>query len=80
MLLFCMVSMLSVCVHAANTLEVTYQIGNTKKSLLSEHHWHRLGITTHTNIITLHTNLNNSSFASGLSTGWRLRSSRSSAP
>ena len=26
---------------------------------LSEHHWHRLGITTHTNIITLHTNLNN---------------------
>ena len=70
LLLFCMVSMLSVCVHAANTLEVTYQIGNTKKkSLLSEHHWHRLGITTHTNMITLLTSLNNSSFASGLSTG-----------
>ena len=26
-----MVSMLSVFVHAANTLEVTYQIGNTQK-------------------------------------------------
>ena len=81
LLLFCMVSMLSVFVHAANMLEVTYQIGNTqKKSLLSEHHWHRLGITTHTNMITLHTSLNNSSFASGLSTGCRLRSSRSSTP
>ena len=31
LLLFCMVSMLSVFVHAANTLEVTYQIGNTQK-------------------------------------------------
>lgn len=28
MLLFCMVSMLSVFVHAANTLEVTYRIGD----------------------------------------------------
>ena len=33
LLLFCMVSMLSVFVHAANTLEVTYQIGNTQGSL-----------------------------------------------
>ena len=31
LLLFCMVSMLSVFVHAANALEVTYQIGNTQK-------------------------------------------------
>lgn len=31
LLFFCMVSMLSVFVHAANTLEVTYQIGNTQK-------------------------------------------------
>ena len=31
LLLFCMVSMLSVFVHAANMLEVTYQIGNTQK-------------------------------------------------
>ncbi len=31
LLLFCMVSMFSVFVHAANTLEVTYQIGNTQK-------------------------------------------------
>ena len=31
LLLFCMVSMLSVFVHDANTLEVTYQIGNTQK-------------------------------------------------
>ena len=28
-----MVSMLSVFVHAANTLEVTYQIGNTQKGV-----------------------------------------------
>ena len=69
LLLFCMVSTLSVFVYAANTLQVTYQLVTPQKSLLSEHHWHRLGITTHTNIITLRTNLNNSSFASGLSTG-----------
>ena len=31
LLFFCMVSMLSVFVHAANTLQVTYQIGNTQK-------------------------------------------------
>ena len=31
LLLFCMVSMLSVFVHAANMLEVIYQIGNTQK-------------------------------------------------
>mgnify|MGYP004422883749 FL=1 len=37
--------------------------------VIKEHRWHRLGVTTHTNIITLRTNLNNSSFASGLSTG-----------
>ena len=59
LLLFCMVSMLSVFVHAANTLEVTYQIGNTQKVTSFRTSLAQIGITTHTNIITLRTNLNN---------------------
>jgi hypothetical protein len=35
LLLFCMVSMLSVFVHAANTLQVIYQIGDATETVTS---------------------------------------------
>lgn len=46
LLLFCMVSMLSVFVHAANTLQVIYQIGDATETVTS-------GVSTEGNLATL---------------------------
>ena len=46
LLLFCMVSMLSVFVHAANSLQVTYQIGDNSNPVTS-------GVSTEGSLATL---------------------------